>query len=58
MEISDDDTNNDETCLKNNEKYVLPKAEIKNYNILIYDRNFYDQSINGSKKYTDWKTWL
>ena len=29
--------------IKNNKKYFLPKAEIKNYNVLIDGRNFYDQ---------------
>ena len=32
---------------KDNKKYFLPRGEIKNYNVLINGRNFYDQSING-----------
>ena len=37
----------DETaCIKNNKKYFLPREEIKNYNVLIDGRNFYDQPIN------------
>ena len=31
-------------------KYFLPKIKIKNYNIEIYGRNFYDQAINDSIK--------
>ena len=29
-------------------RYYLPRAEIKNYNILIDGRNFYDQNVNSS----------
>ena len=29
-------------------RYYLPKAEIKDYNILIDGRNFYDQNVNSS----------
>ena len=28
--------------------YYLPRAEIKDYNILIDGRNFYDQKVNSS----------
>ena len=34
-------------------KYFLPRAEIKNYNIEIDGRNFYDQPINDSIKQYD-----
>ena len=37
---------NDEAGIKNNKKYFLPRGEIKNYNVLIDGRNFYDQPIN------------
>ena len=37
---------NDEAGIKDNRKYFLPRGEIKNYNVLIDGRNFYDQSIN------------
>ena len=37
---------NDETDIKNNRKYFLARAQIKNYNILIDRRKFYDQPIN------------
>ena len=39
-------------------KYFLPGVNITNYNVLIDDRNFYDQSINDSIKQYDeiWKT--
>ena len=41
-----DTTDNDESGIKNNKKSFLPKAEIKNHNLLIDVRNFYDQLIN------------
>ena len=34
-------------------KYFLPGVSITNYNVLIDDRNFYDQSINDSIKQYD-----
>ena len=34
-------------------KYFLPRLEIKNYNIAIDERNFYDQSINDLIKQYD-----
>ena len=34
-------------------KYFLPRLKIKNYNIEIDGRNFYDQSINVSVKQYD-----
>ena len=34
-------------------KYFLPGVNITNYNVLIDDRNFYDQSINDSIKQYD-----
>ena len=34
-------------------RYFLPRLKIKNYNIEIDGRNFYDQSINGSIKQYD-----
>ena len=44
----------DETAgIKNNKKYFLPRGEIKNYNVLIDRRNFYDQSINDLIKQYD-----
>ena len=39
--------NTDDTAgIKNNKKYFLPRGKIKNYNVLIDGRNFYDQLIN------------
>ena len=38
---------------KNNRKYFLPRGEIKNYNVLIDGRNFYDQPINDIIKQYD-----
>ena len=29
-------------------RYYLPRAEIKDYNILIHGRNFHDQNVNSS----------
>ena len=40
------DGGNGEAAIKNNKKYFLPRAEIKNYNVLIDGNNFYDQPIN------------
>ena len=44
----------DETAgIKDNKKYFLPRGEIKNYNVLIDGRNFYDQPINDIIKQYD-----
>ena len=37
---------NDEASIKNYKNYFLSRGEIKNYNVLIDGRNFYDQPIN------------
>ena len=42
-----------EAGIKNNKKYFLPRGEIKNYNVLIDGRNFYDQPINDVIKQYD-----
>ena len=47
------DGGNDETGIKNNKRYFLPKWEIKNYKVLIDGRNFYDQPINDLIKQYD-----
>ena len=47
------DGGNDEAGIKNKRKYFLPRGEIKNYNILIDGRNFYDQPINDIAKQYD-----
>ena len=39
-----------EAGIKDNKNYFLPKGEIKNYNVLIDGRNFYDQPINDLMK--------
>ena len=44
---------NDEAGIKNNKNYFLPRGEIKNYNVLIDGRNFYDQPINDIIKQND-----
>ena len=48
-----DATNITEAGIKDNRKYFLPKAEIKSYNVLSDETNFYDQPINNFKKYYD-----
>ena len=47
------DGGNDEAHIKNNRKYFLPRGEIKNYNVLIDGRYFYDQPINDLIKQYD-----
>ena len=44
--IAADDNADQEPGIKDNKKYFLPRGEIKNYNVLIDGRNFYDQPIN------------
>ena len=34
-------------------KYFLPRVNITNYNVLIYERNFYDESVNDLVKQYD-----
>ena len=43
----------EEAGIKDNKKYFLPGGEIKNYNVLIDGRNFYDQAINDLIKQYD-----
>ena len=47
------DGENDEAGIKNNKKYFLPRGEIKNCNVLIDRRHFYDQPINDLIKQYD-----
>ena len=47
------DGGNDEAGIKDNRRYFLPRGEIKNYNVLIDGRNFYDQPINDIEKQYD-----
>ena len=44
---------NDEAGIKENKKHFLPRGEIKNCNVLIDGRNFYDQPINDLIKQYD-----
>ena len=44
---------NDEAGTKSNKKYFLPRGEIKNCNVLIGGRNFYEQPINDIIKQYD-----
>ena len=43
--IATSDNVDKEAGIKDNKKYFLPRVEIKNYNVLIDGRNFYDQPI-------------
>ena len=47
------DNADEEAGIKDNKKYFLPRGEIKNYNVLIDGRNFYDQPINDKIKLHD-----
>ena len=44
---------NDDTGIKNNKKYFLPREKYNNSNILIDGRHFYDQPINDLIKQYD-----
>ena len=44
---------NDEAGIKDNRKYFLPRGKIKNYNVMIGRRNFYDQPIKDLTKQHD-----
>ena len=44
---------NDEADIKGNKKFFLPRGKIKNNNVLIDARNFYDQPINDLTKQYD-----
>ena len=49
-------TDNDDKKVKRNSHttYFLPRVNITDYNVLIDDRNFYDQSVNDQiKKYEE-----
>ena len=41
-----DPTNDNHAGIKNNKENFLPRAEIKNHNVLTDGRNLYDQPIN------------
>ena len=47
------DNADEEAGIKGNKKYFLPRGEIRNYNLLIDGRNFYDQPINDKIKLHD-----
>ena len=44
---------NNTSTINSNRKYFLPRIKIKNYNIEIDGKNFYDQPINDSIKQYD-----
>ena len=49
------DVNNDANRVQrdSHRKYLLPRVDITNYNVLIYGRNVYDQPINDQIKNYD-----
>ena len=51
--IAAGDNADEEAGIKDNKKYFLQRGEIKNYNVLIDGRNFYDQPINDIIKQYD-----
>ena len=44
---------NNKADIKDNKKFFLPRGEIKNDNVFIDGRNFYNQSINDLMKHYD-----
>ena len=54
MGFNDVDGDPNQMVRNNHRKYFLPKVDIKDYNVLIDGRNFYDQNISGDfKKYEE-----
>ena len=51
--ITAGDNADEEPGIKDNKKYFLPRRIIKNYNVSIDGRNFYDQPINEIIKQYD-----
>ena len=51
--VADSGAANDEAGIKGNKKHFLPRGEIKNYNVLIHGRSFYDQPVNDLIKQYD-----
>ena len=43
-----DDTERNANTEESRRRYYLPRAEIKDYNVLTDGRNFYDQNVNSS----------
>ena len=43
-----DDIERNANTEESRRRYYLPRAEIKDYNVLIDGRNFYDQNVNSS----------
>ena len=43
-----DDIERNANTEESKRRYYLPRAEIKDYNVLIDGRNFYDQNVNSS----------
>ena len=54
MGFNDIDGDPNQMVRNNHRKYFFPKVDIKDYNVLIDGRNFYDQNISGDfKKYEE-----
>ena len=43
-----DDIQRNANTEESRRRYYLPRAEIKDYNVLMHERNFYDQNVNSS----------
>ena len=41
---------NDDDCRESHEQYYFPAVEIKDYNVMINERNFFDQPIKDFLK--------
>ena len=50
MGFDDRDGKANQVQRNNHRKYFLPRVDIKDYNVLIDGRNFYDQNINDETK--------
>ena len=54
MGFDNDSVKRNISDLQSHRKYYLPRVEIKDFNVLIDGRNFYDQNINDSiTRYTE-----
>ena len=49
----DNTAGDDRVSVESYQKYLLPREKVKNYNIKIYGKNFYDQPVTDSIKQYD-----
>ena len=49
-DVDPPDDNDNRFTRNSHRKYFLPRVDIKDYNVLIHGRNFYDQNISGDFK--------